>query len=127
KSFDAHFLRERFLRGEGFVRARPSFHDHHDSHALAAAVYSGFDECAVVTMDGNGDANISHTSGTWRGGRYERLHVTDRVGASPGLFYAHVTRLLGFRTMRHEGKVVGLAAMGRPEPLYATFARALGL
>ena len=125
KSFDAHFLRDRFLRGEGFVRAVPRFYDHHDSHALGAAVYSGFRECAVVTMDGNGDGNISHTSGTWREGHYKRLHVTNQLGASAGLFYAHVTRLLGFQTMRHEGKVVGLAAMGKPEPLYETFARAL--
>jgi carbamoyltransferase len=127
KSFDAHFLQDKFLRAEGFVRASPRFYDHHESHAIAAAVYSGFRECAVVTMDGNGDGNVSHTSGTWRNGRYERLHVTDHLAASAGLFYAHITRLLGFQTMRHEGKVVGLAAMGRPEPLYATFSRALGL
>ncbi len=127
KSFESHFLRDKFLREEGFVRASPAFFDHHDSHAVAAAVYSGFRECAVITMDGNGDANISHTSGTWRDGRYRRLHVTDRIGASSGLFYAHITRLLGFQTMRHEGKVVGLAAMGRPEPLYDAFSRALGL
>ncbi|HEY6864175.1 MAG TPA: carbamoyltransferase N-terminal domain-containing protein, partial [Burkholderiales bacterium] len=97
KSFDAHFLRDRFLRDEGFARAKPRFFDHHDAHALAAAVYSGFRDCAVVTMDGVGDENISHTSGTWRDGRYERLHVTDRLGASPGLFYSHITRLLGFQ------------------------------
>jgi carbamoyltransferase len=128
KSFEAHFLRDKFLRGEGFVRASSTrFFDHHDSHAVGAAVYSGFGECAVVTMDGNGDANISHTSGVWRGGRYDRMHVTDRVGASAGLFYAHITRLLGFQTMRHEGKVVGLAAMGDPQPLYGAFSRALGL
>src|SRR5437879_8674900 len=29
KSFDAHFLRDKFLRGEGFVRASPRFFDHH--------------------------------------------------------------------------------------------------
>ena len=127
KSFDAHFLREKLLSGEGFTRAIPRFYDHHDSHALPAAVYSGFQECAVITMDGNGDHNVSHTSGIWRDGRYRRVHTTDQLGASAGHFYGYITQLLGFRVMRHEGKVVGLAAMGNPAPLYDTFSRALGL
>ena len=127
KSFDKHFLREKFLRGEGFNGASTAFFDHHLSHALPAAYYSGFDECAVITMDGNGDRNISHTSGLWRDGRYERQHGTDAFGASAGAFYGFITELLGFRVMRHEGKVVGLAAMGDPVPLYDIFGRALRL
>jgi carbamoyltransferase len=127
KSFEHHFLAQRFLDGEGFRKAGLSFFDHHCAHALAAAYYSGFESCAVVTMDGSGDRNISHTSGVWRNGEYKRLHFTDVLGASPGLFYSHVTQLLGFRPLRHEGKVVGLAAMGDPDPLYASFQRALSL
>jgi len=127
KSFSDHFLKTKFLRGEGFTRASTTFFDHHDSHALAAAYYSGFSDCAVITMDGNGDWNISHTSGIWRDGRYERQHVTDAFGASAGVFYGHITELLGFRVMRHEGKVVGLAAMGDPEPLREPFLRAFRL
>jgi carbamoyltransferase len=50
--------------------------------------------------------------------------VTDAFGASAGVFYGHITELLGFRVMRHEGKVVGLAAMGDPKPLHANFSRA---
>lgn len=124
KKFDAHFLRDKFLAGEGFPRASPHFYDHHDSHALPAAFYSGFQECAVVTMDGNGDENISHTSGIWKNGQYRRTEQTDAHGASPGLFYGHITELLGFRVMRHEGKVVGLAALGKSAPLYESFKRA---
>ncbi|MBI4294354.1 MAG: hypothetical protein HY661_22975 [Betaproteobacteria bacterium] len=127
KSFAAHFLERKFLRGEGFSSAAARFYDHHESHALPAAYYSGFDECAVITMDGNGDRNVSHTSGLWRGGRYQRVYVTDAPGASAGLFYSHVTQLLGFQPLRHEGKVVGLAAMGDHRPLYDVFSRALGV
>jgi carbamoyltransferase len=36
-----------------------------------------------------------------------------------------VTELLGFRPLRHEGKVLGLAAFGDPKPLYDAFKRAL--
>lgn len=127
KKFDAHFKRDAFLRGEGFGRAQLAFYDHHDSHALPAAYYSGFDACAVITMDGSGDWGINHTSGVFEGGAYRRLHVSDRDGSSAGNFYSHVTRLLGFKAMRHEGKVVGLAAMGDPAPLHAAFSRALRL
>lgn len=124
KDFGDHFLTGKFLKGEGFNRASTAFFDHHDSHALPAAYYSGFSECAVITVDGNGDWNICHTSGVWRDGRYERQHFTDAFGASAGEFYGHITELLGFRVMRHEGKVVGLAAMGDPNPLKEAFSRA---
>lgn len=123
--FEDHFREHAFLSGERFDRAAVRFHDHHESHAVPAGYFSGFDRCAVITMDGNGDANISHTSGRWSDGKYLRDHVTDAHGASPGLFYGHVTELLGFRVMRHEGKVVGLAAMGDPDKLRGALSRAL--
>ena len=127
KSFENHFHRAKFLRGEGFVKAKTSFYDHHDSHALPAAFYSGFGNCAVFTMDGNGDANVSHTSGRWRNGQYKRDYQTDASGASPGVFYGVITELLGFTVMRHEGKVVGLAAMGEPSKLYPELVKAFHL
>jgi carbamoyltransferase len=127
RSLERHFLKNRFLASEGFGRAGLGFYDHHQSHAMAAAFYSGFSECAVITMDGVGDRNICHSSGVWRDGSYERVHVTDDLAASPGLFYSHITKLLGFQPLRHEGKVVGLAAMGDTRPLYEPFRRALGV
>ncbi len=127
KSFESHFLRDEFLRREGFAHASADFFGHHDAHALAAAVYSGFGECAVITMDGSGDVDENHTSGIYRGGRYERKHISSAYGSSAGLFYSHITQLLGFRPLRHEGKVVGLAAMGDSAPLYPAFSAALKL
>ena len=125
RDFERHFRREAFLTGEGFPAATASFHDHHLTHAVAAAYYSGFTECAVITMDGQGDWGVHHTSGVFRDGRYERQQVSDAPGSSAGMFYGHITELLGFRPMRHEGKVVGLAALGDPGPLHAAFLRAL--
>ena len=123
--FDRHFKKEAFLAGEGFPRAAVSFHDHHLTHAISAGFFSGFAECAVVTMDGQGDWGVHHTSGVFRDGAYERQQVSDAAGTSAGMFYGHITELLGFRPMRHEGKVVGLAAMGDAKPLYDAFLRAL--
>jgi len=125
RDFDAHFRKQALLDGEGFTRADTGFYDHHLTHAIAAAYYSGFGECAVVTMDGQGDWGVHHTSGVFRDGRYERRHTSDDAGASAGMFYGHITELLGFRPMRHEGKVVGLAAMGDPAPLNDAFKQAL--
>ena len=122
------FRRELFLEREGFDKAtRIAFFDHHDIHAHLAAFYSGFGDCSVITMDGEGDLEECHTSSLFRGGRHQRCHVTTGVANSAGHFYMAITQLLGFRPLRHEGKVLGLAAFGDPKPLYETFSKALRL
>ena len=121
-----HFRGERFLAELGFRRdARVRFYDHHATHAMAAAWYSGYEDCAVLTIDGVGELNIFHTAGTWRGGRLERIEHSDRPGASPGEYYEAITAAMGFIPLRHEGKVLGLAAHGDPAKLHAEFRRAL--
>jgi carbamoyltransferase len=128
KRFDDFFRRSVFLEGEGFrSQAEIHFVDHHLTHAAAAAFYSGFPEAAVITLDGEGDLGVHHTSNEYKDGRLRCLHVSDDPGTSSGFFYMDVTELLGFRPLRHEGKVLGLAAFGDPEPLRASFRRALRL
>ena len=126
--FDDYFRRELFLSGEGFrPDAGVHFIDHHVTHAVVAAFYSGYPEAAVVTMDGQGDLNVHHTSNVFRSGELRRVHVSDTPGASPGLFYGAITQLLGFQELRHEGKVLGLAAFGDPAHLRAKFRHAMYL
>lgn len=127
KSFEDHFLMERFKEKEGFVNAECAFYDHHRCHAIPAAVYSGFDEAAVFTCDGNGDYNVHHTSSIWKDGVLTRKHESNGHGASAGHFYSHITQILGYRPMRHEGKIIGLAAHGDPQVLYEPFKKALRL
>ena len=74
-----------------------------------------------------GDLDINHTSCIYDNGSVRRIHVTNTVGTSAGGFYGAITRILGFRELRHEGKVIGLAAYGNPAPLYEAFSRALRL
>jgi carbamoyltransferase len=122
------FRGAKFLSQMGFrADARVRFYDHHATHAMAAAWYSGYDECAVLTIDGVGELDIFHTAGTWRDGRLERLEHSDNAGASPGEYYEAITGAMGFIPLRHEGKVLGLAAHGDPQRLYGEFARALRL
>ena len=123
---DGHFRRDEFLAALGLRANIPvRFFDHHATHAMAAAWYSGFDDCAVLTIDGVGELNIHYTAGTWSGGRLERLEFSDRLGSSPGEFYEAITEAMGFIPLRHEGKVLGLAAHGDPRKLYAEFRKAL--
>lgn len=126
KDIVPYFRREAFLEGLGLrPEAQVRFFDHHATHAMAAAWYSGFDDCAVLTIDGVGELNVFHTESLWTNGRLERLAASDRAGTSPGEFYEAVTEAMGFIPLRHEGKVLGLAAHGDPARLYAEFSRAL--
>lgn len=86
--------------------------DHHEAHAAAAAWASGFDSCAVVTIDGLGDGVSATIS------RFEDGHLR-RVTASParsslGVFFEHVTNLLNMRELEDEGKVMALADYAAP-------------
>lgn len=89
------------------------FCDHHLAHASSAYYYSGFNDSLVVTMDGQGDG-LSHTVFEVKDGKWNLL-VKGGSNASLGAVYAAVTEGLGFKPNRHEGKVVGLAAIGKPE------------
>ncbi|HEY4374101.1 MAG TPA: carbamoyltransferase C-terminal domain-containing protein [Burkholderiales bacterium] len=123
---EEYLVTDEFLKVEGFrPDCKVHFVDHHMSHTVAAAFYSGYDKCAVITMDGEGDLDIHYTAGTFEQGRIRILHVGDTPGNSPGYFYMDITELLGFRPLRHEGKVLGLAAYGDPKPLYDKFRKAM--
>ena len=120
------FRAEAFLAEEGFrPETRVSFHVHHPAHAVLGGFYSGFDECLVITADGQGDGDESHSTSRYANGVMETLSTTTGTGRSPGLFYQTITELLGFHPLRHEGKVLGLAAFGDPTPLLASFRKAL--
>jgi carbamoyltransferase len=125
-SYEQCFRTDVFLDEEGFSpETVVSFHSHHTVHAVLGGFYSGFDDCLVITADGHGDLDEVHSTNRYRNGALETLSVTDGKGRSPGLFYQTITELLGFRPVRHEGKVLGLAAFGDPAPLLGEFRKAL--
>lgn len=90
---------------------------HHEAHAYSAALFSPFDRALVVTADGRGDYE---SATVWdfdrsRPAALERIHSV-LSNDSLGYFYGRITALLGYRPMRHEGKVTGLAAFGDSAP-----------
>lgn len=126
ESIDRYFRKNYFLKALDLRPGVPvAFYDHHATHAMAAAHYAGFGDCAVVTIDGVGELNIHHTASVVRAGRLQREDYSDTLGASPGEYYEAITEAMGFIALRHEGKVLGLAAHGDPGKLYPDFRRAL--
>ena len=103
KGFEQHF---------GQVKARMRHVDHHLAHAISAYAYSGFDDAAVVVMDGRG---AWEATSIWHGhgGRIEHV-LTIPFPNSMGLFYSEFTEYLGFHRNSDEWKVMGLAPYGKP-------------
>jgi len=102
----------RFVERFGATKVRRRFVDHHLAHAISAYAYSGFEESAVVVMDGRG---AWEATSIWRGadGRLEHL-LTIPFPDSLGLFYSAFTEYLGFQPNSDEWKVMGLAPYGEP-------------
>lgn len=88
------------------------FADHHYAHASSSFFASGFDEAAILTMDGVGEW-ATMTKGVGRGNKIHLTHEM-RYPHSLGLWYSTFTAFLGFRVNGGEGKVMGLASYGEP-------------
>ena len=95
------------------------FVEHHLSHAASAYYTSGRADALCITCDGIGDGT-SLAVFSCADGRLKRLH-TMRYPDSFGFFYATVTGQAGFKPFRHEGKIMALAAYGRPEAVDVPF------
>jgi carbamoyltransferase len=101
-----------FLANIGPTKARFLHVDHHLAHAISAYAYSGFEETAVLVLDGRG---AWEATSLW----YARCGKLDHVWTIPwpnslGLFYAQFTHYLGFQPYSDEWKVMGLAPYGQP-------------
>jgi carbamoyltransferase len=109
-----------YQRDVGFgERTATYFYNHHEAHALPALFYSNWDDALLVTADGGGDTvHYSHRS--LHDGKLETIYGgEERMLLSPtedslAKLYGYATKALGFRRVRHEGKVTGLSAMGQP-------------
>lgn len=100
------------LAEEFGIRAPTRWIHHHHAHATSAYYTSGFDDALVCTMDGGGDGHCSHVYEVRRGA-FKKLATADSYD-SLGNYYAYITAICGFKAKRHEGKITGLAARGKP-------------
>ena len=89
-----------------------NFFEHHQSHAASAYFYSGFNDAAILTVDGVGEwATTTYGSGV---DSTLELFEEVRFPHSLGLLYSTITAYLGFSVNDGEYKVMGLAPYGNP-------------
>jgi carbamoyltransferase len=86
--------------------------DHHLSHAASAFFFSGFDDAAILTIDGVGEWQTT----TYNAAQGVKIACLDSVDFpdSLGFFYSAITGYLGFEVNEGEYKVMGLAPYGQP-------------
>ncbi|WP_411150220.1 carbamoyltransferase [Streptomyces sp. A30] len=95
--------------------------EHHLAHAASAFHPSGFDEAAVLVVDGSGDgisATLAH--GTTSGLKVLRQFSFSQ---SLGWFYETVAEHLGLGDWTSSGKLMGLAGYGNPNRYQLDFLR----
>ncbi len=101
-------LMERGFRGE--VRMV----EHHSCHAYSAYRSQVHEDALAITVDAMGDGT-SVTVSTGEKGDL-RLRYRQSGLSSINTYYSRVTEYLGFKAIRHEGKLTGLAAYVEPPP-----------
>jgi carbamoyltransferase len=87
---------------------------HHRAHAASVFYSSGWEEAAIVIIDGSGE---TESTTIWHGRglsieRREKISFPNSLGE----FYAAFTEFCGFDIYSQEGKLMGLAAYGGPDP-----------
>lgn len=95
--------------------------DHHEAHAWSAYAVSGFDDAAVLVVDGFGATQATSIYDGHDGSLHRRR--TFLFPNSLGTFYQAFTHHLGFRPNSDEWKVMGLAAYGSPTVAMNEFIR----
>lgn len=107
-----HHLAERF---RGVTHDGPyAWHwvEHHLAHEASAFLAAPFEDCAVLTIDGQGERTTT-SYGVFTGGAYRRLKQI-AMPHSLGMLYEDITRHLGFLHSSDEYKVMALASFGEP-------------
>jgi len=96
----------------GVVKAVLHWIEHHEAHAAAAALASGLEAAAVLTLDGVGDG-LSGSVSDWDGRTLRRV-VELPAADSLGIFFEQLTFRLNMRELEDEGKAMALACLARP-------------
>src|SRR6202050_4245271 len=106
----------------GIDREKILFSDHHISHAASAFFCFPYQEPAILTVDGVGEAPTpAYVVGQWTTtaygeGRGTQIQLTKQIEFphSIGLLYSTFTAFLGFEVNEGEYKVMGMAPYGVP-------------
>jgi len=97
--------------------------DHHEAHNASAVLVQAnslpLANGIALSMDASGEGWCSKVY-TFRNSQLSEVKELRLPSLySPANLYMHVTNVLGFKPMRHEGKITGLAAFGNPTNVYS--------
>lgn len=120
KLFLKRILYSELGKFEGFdkKKAKLLFPEHHLSHAASAFYPSGFEEAAILTVDGVGE----WTTASVCKGEGNSITILNEMHFphSVGLLYSAFTYFLGFTVNSGEYKLMGLAPYGIPDSIDVT-------
>ncbi|MHC4271391.1 MAG: carbamoyltransferase family protein [Planctomycetota bacterium] len=108
-----HLPREMDKALKNKYKGRYVFTEHHESHAASAFFPSGFEEAAILTMDGVGEWTTA-SYGIGKGNKVKLSHEI-HFPHSLGLLYSAFTYFTGFKVNSGEYKLMGLAPYGEPK------------
>lgn len=116
------FLSFLWLKNHPFLkRSNPDIKcvEHHCAHAYSGFMTSGLEkEALIFTIDSMGDGVTVTVNKGSPEGKIKRLY--EQCGfSSIGTYYSRITEYLGFKPVRDEGKITGLAAYGDYSKAYA--------
>lgn len=93
----------------------PKFHwlNHHKCHASSAFFSSGYDEAAIMTLDGAGEWSTA-TLSVGEGNNIKQIGKVN-TPYSLGAFYQAISIYLGFELISGPGKLMGLSSYGKKD------------
>ena len=104
-----------YLDRLGLPESKLRMTNHHDSHVFSVLPFlpSVRERTLIFTLDGQGDGRCASV-GIWSPAGLETLDVTPDL-LSLGEIYSFVTSALGFKSLEHEYKVMGMAPYAKPD------------
>lgn len=104
-------IKKNFMRN-GF-KGKFKLIEHHYAHAASAYFSQEKDIGLAITLDGGGEGYCSHVYEA----KKNKLSLLHKITSyhSLAIYYAYITKLIGFTPLKHEGKLLGLAASGNPD------------
>ncbi|WP_291329291.1 carbamoyltransferase C-terminal domain-containing protein [Desulfovibrio sp. UCD-KL4C] len=111
-----HTKVEKYFRESGY-KGDIKYVDHHLAHVASSYATYPIENAVMLSLDGGGDG-INWSIYSTERDSFKKLACSQKINGvvhdSPADVYANVTKLLGFKRNRHEGKLTGLAARGKP-------------
>ncbi len=120
-------FRRWFNRTFGHVAKKPHVHfvPHHVCHAVGSFLVSPYEKAALLSIDGAGEwatSYMGYGEGT-RVTEYRQSYFPNSLGS----FYEAITQFCGFQPNYDEGKTMGLAPMGDPQPFYDKMSKMIAI